>query len=127
MVQGPQDLDPLKALGLAAQAPARPKAAVQAAPPKDQPADTVQLSPRAREASQARAAAPAPANAGAAEGAPASRAKALGPAVNAALQSAREPELRPDRVQQAAASLGSAAMNSPAASARLAEKLLTEI
>ena len=115
MVQGPQDLPNLiKNVAAASPAPASQR---PAAPPVTSQAqfvqapDTVQLSARAVNASaQARSAAPAPPPAP--------------PAVVPAAV-ANTPEVRPERVAQAQASLSALNGNASALNARLAEKLLT--
>ncbi|HXC64110.1 MAG TPA: hypothetical protein VNZ67_07110 [bacterium] len=112
MVQGPQDLPNLiKNVAAAAPTPAPQR---PAAPPVTSQAqfvqapDTVQLSAQAVNASaQARSAAPV---------AP----PAVVPAAVAAT-----PEVRPERVVQAQASLSALSGNASALNARLAEKLLT--
>jgi hypothetical protein len=115
MVQGPQDLpNLLKNVGATAPAaaPQRPATpAVTAQSQFVQAPDTVQLSAQAvNAAAQARAAAPA--------------IPPTPPAVVPAAVAAT-PEVRPERVAQAQASLSTLSGNASALNARLAEKLLT--
>jgi hypothetical protein len=99
MVQGPNDLPEIaKAAPVPASAPsapARPKAAPDAAP--IEVADSVQLSPRAVQASQLLA------------------------------QAQAEPDVRVGRVEEVRAKLSSIAGDSASLNAKLAEKLLTEL
>lgn len=98
MVQGPNDLPEIvKAAAVQAsapKAPAKPKAPEAA--PVIQVADSVQLSPRAQQASQLLA------------------------------QVQAEPDVRQSRVDQVRANLSSIAGDSASLNAKLAEKLLTE-
>lgn len=98
MVQGPNDLpEIIKSAPVQANAPAAPaKAKAPASSPDIQVADSVQLSPRAVQASQLLALAQA------------------------------EPDVRPGRVEEVSAKLSSIAVDSASLNAKLAEKLLTE-
>jgi hypothetical protein len=100
MVQGPNDLPEIaKAAAVQAsapKAPAKPKAAPEPAP-VIQVADSVQLSPRAQQASQLLS------------------------------QVQAEPDVRQSRVDEVRAKLSSIAGDSASLNAKLAEKLLTEL
>jgi hypothetical protein len=100
MVQGPNDLPEIAKTAAvqasAPNAPARPKAAPGSAP-VIQVADSVQLSPRALQASQLLA------------------------------QVQAEPDVRPSRVEEVRAKLSDIAGDSASLNAKLAEKLLTEL
>jgi hypothetical protein len=101
MVQGPNDLPDIiaKAAALQANTPVKPKAPVPAPAPARQDiqvADSVQLSPRAVQASQLLA------------------------------QAQAEPDVRNSVVEQVRSKLSSIAGDSASLNAKLAEKLLTE-
>lgn len=101
MVQGPNDLpEIIKAANVQASAPsapAKPKAAPDAAPDILSVSDSVQLSSRAKQASQLLA------------------------------QVQAEPDVRNSRVEETRAKLSSIAGDSASLNAKLAEKLLTEL
>ncbi len=103
MVSGPNEIPEIKAVVQKTPAQLVRRVPAEAAKPAPEPErklvqapDTVQLSPRAQEASRVSASAE------------------------------RAPEVRPERVEQASAQVRSQSNNSASTNAKLAEKLLTE-